>query len=235
MTRLTGYSFKTALRSTWRRPLHPRQQHNGAPPGFDDSGQRIGKPRQGSGAGGGIFSGLSALIERSTVARNRAGAVTGGGANGGGLAVWDGDVILRNSTVSGNVVEGSSPRAQPSWFRAAAARAFLSSSPPSSATRHRASCGLQSESSWTAPSPSKPASSREAATSSALAHLPRTASTSSGPSTASITTQCGLDNPSDVLTQPVAPASRLLRRGYLHPCPFAEHPGRFGLSRPPTV
>ena len=66
-------------------------------------------PGSGSGSGGGIhLNNSSALIERSTVARNRAGAVTGGIANGGGLAVWDSDVILRNSTVSGNVVEGSS-------------------------------------------------------------------------------------------------------------------------------
>lgn len=69
----------------------------------------------GSGSGGGIMLfNSSALIERSTVAKNRVGAVTRGGAvtrniaNGGGLAVWDSDLILRNSTVSGNVVEGDS-------------------------------------------------------------------------------------------------------------------------------
>lgn len=67
------------------------------------------KPATGNGSGGGmIFFDSAALILRSTVALNRAGGATGAIGNGGGLTVWDSSVVLRNSTVSGNVVEGAS-------------------------------------------------------------------------------------------------------------------------------
>jgi len=65
-------------------------------------------PVTGDGYGGGIsLAGARARIERSTVARNRAGAITGVNGYGGGVHLSVSDVILRNSTVSGNVVEGS--------------------------------------------------------------------------------------------------------------------------------
>jgi len=64
-------------------------------------------PVTGVGQGGGIaLSDVRARFERSTVARNRAGVTTGSIGNGGGIYMWTSDVTLRNSTVSGNVVEG---------------------------------------------------------------------------------------------------------------------------------
>ena len=63
----------------------------------------------GDGYGGGIyFGGARALIERSTVAWNRSGDATATSAYGGGLYLSDSSVTLRNSTVSGNVVEAGS-------------------------------------------------------------------------------------------------------------------------------
>jgi hypothetical protein len=68
-------------------------------------------PVDGHGYGGGIgFGSAQARIERSTVARNRAGVATGDGGWGGGIDMSNANVTLRNSTVSGNVVEGSACR-----------------------------------------------------------------------------------------------------------------------------
>ena len=65
-------------------------------------------PVTGDGYGGGIYLGsANARIERSTVAQNRAGVATGVTGYGGGLYLSDSGMTLRNSTVSGNVVEGS--------------------------------------------------------------------------------------------------------------------------------
>jgi hypothetical protein len=65
-------------------------------------------PDTGHGFGGGIYLYASqARFERSTVARNRAGTATGANGFGGGLHIGrDSIVTLRNSTVSGNVAEG---------------------------------------------------------------------------------------------------------------------------------
>lgn len=62
----------------------------------------------GIGSGGGIYLGAAtALIERSTVAGNRSGGATGSGGFGGGLYLSASDLTLRNSTISDNIVEGS--------------------------------------------------------------------------------------------------------------------------------
>ncbi|MCJ7756404.1 MAG: right-handed parallel beta-helix repeat-containing protein [Thermoanaerobaculales bacterium] len=62
----------------------------------------------GDGYGGGIYLGsATALIENTTVAANRSGLATVGAGLGGGLYLSASDLTLRNSTISGNITEGS--------------------------------------------------------------------------------------------------------------------------------
>ena len=194
-------------------------------------------PGSGSGAGGGIFlQDSSALVERSTVARNRAGAVTGGIANGGGLAVWDSDVILRNSTVSGNVVEGSS-------CAGSAIMVYSGSSGASVLVEQSTIVGDPVSSLlWPAVGITVDgAVTFEASIIEGGCNIISTGTFASNgfnverPIDGAITSQCGLDNPSDVLTS--NPFLRPL--GYYGgentPMPSCRAPRQFGLSRPPTV
>jgi len=160
-------------------------------------------PVTGSGDGGGIFlSDTRARIERSTVARNRAGAITGVNGYGGGIYLWNSDVTLRNSTVSGNVVEGS-------FSLGTAIRLNAHSSSSSTVLVEQSTIVGDPTSSlmWSAVGIfSNGAVTFEGSIVEGGCTIKSTGTfTSNGfnverPIDGSVTTQCGLTNPSDVLT-----------------------------------
>ncbi len=159
-------------------------------------------PVDGHGAGGGIYlSDARARIERSTVARNRAGVATGGSGEGGGIYMWTSDVTLRNSTVSGNVVEGSNSRDSAIQVRSDSGSATLLveqstivGDPTSSLAWSAVGVSFNSAITFEGSIVEGGCTIRYSGT-----------FTSNGfnverPIDGSVTTQCGLTNPSDVLT-----------------------------------
>jgi hypothetical protein len=159
-------------------------------------------PVSGSGSGGGIYFGdARARIERSTVARNRAGVTTGFNGYGGGIDLWTSDLTLRNSTVSGNVVEGASNlgtaihlRSDGNTSSLLVDQSTIVGDPTSSLTW--SAVGIFANGTVTF----------EGSIVEGGCHIHSTGTfTSNGfnverPIDGAVTTQCGLNNPSDVLT-----------------------------------